>query len=129
MAPVLSVLAVAFAAVGIWLAVRTVNRQERWAKWTLAAVVAPPAIYVLSFWLACWLVGRGILPQGMIRPLPIYRPLLRLHGRSDQFRMLSDWLLSQSDDAKIGFSDMWISDDAENGPGQRLIWPGLRSDD
>jgi hypothetical protein len=33
----LLIFGVAFAAIGIWLTVRIVNRRERWAKWTLAA--------------------------------------------------------------------------------------------
>jgi hypothetical protein len=35
----LPALAVAFAAVCVWLTVRIVNRRERWAKWTLAAAL------------------------------------------------------------------------------------------
>ena len=49
MAFVLPALAVAFAAFCIWLTVRIVNRREQWAKWTLAAVVGLPVLYVLSF--------------------------------------------------------------------------------
>lgn len=50
----LSTLAVAFAALCVWLSVRIVNRRERWAKWTLAAAVGLPVLYVLSFGPACW---------------------------------------------------------------------------
>src|SRR5580765_2198488 len=42
MATLLSTFAVAFAACCVWLTVRIVNRRERWAKWTLAAVVGQP---------------------------------------------------------------------------------------
>jgi hypothetical protein len=35
MAAALSIFGVAFAAFCMWLAVRIVNRRERWAKWTL----------------------------------------------------------------------------------------------
>ena len=35
----LSTLAVAFAALCVWLTVRIVNRRERWAKWTLAGAI------------------------------------------------------------------------------------------
>ena len=36
----LPVLAIAFAAVCVWLTVRVVNRRERWAKWMLAAGIS-----------------------------------------------------------------------------------------
>jgi hypothetical protein len=38
MAVVLSVLGVTFTALAIWLAVRIINRHERWAMWMLAAI-------------------------------------------------------------------------------------------
>lgn len=41
----LATLAVAFAALCVWLIVRVVNRQGRWAKWTLAAVIGLPALF------------------------------------------------------------------------------------
>lgn len=47
-------LAVAFAAFCVWLAVRVINRKERWAKWTLIAVLGLPVLYVASFGPACW---------------------------------------------------------------------------
>jgi hypothetical protein len=59
---VLPALAVAFAAFCVWLTVRVVNRRERWAKWTLAAVVGLPLLYVLSFGPADARIG----PSGLI---------------------------------------------------------------
>jgi hypothetical protein len=53
MSIVVPTLAVAFAAVCVWLGVRVYNRRERWAKWTLGAVVGLPILYALSFGLAC----------------------------------------------------------------------------
>jgi hypothetical protein len=51
----LASMAVAFAALCVWLGVRIVNRRERWAKWTLVgAIVGVPTLYVLSFGPACW---------------------------------------------------------------------------
>lgn len=44
----------AIAAFCVWLAVRIVNRRERWAKRTLAAVIALPALYVASIGPAQW---------------------------------------------------------------------------
>ena len=53
MSIVLPTLAASFAALCIWLTVRIVNRQERWAKWTLAVVVGLPVLHALSFGPAC----------------------------------------------------------------------------
>src|SRR5512144_358113 len=50
----LPALAVAFAAFCVWLTVRIINRRERWAKWTVVAVVGLPVLYILSFGPACW---------------------------------------------------------------------------
>jgi hypothetical protein len=51
----LPLLAVAFAALCVWLTVRIINRKERWAKWTLVGtVVGVPILYVASFGPACW---------------------------------------------------------------------------
>ncbi len=73
MAFVLPTLAVAFAAFCIWLTVRIVNRREQWAKWTLAAVVGLPVLYVLSFGPAHVLSDR----MGMDDPLfwKFYKPI------------------------------------------------------
>src|SRR5436190_1964410 len=68
----LTILAVAFAAFCVWLTVRIVNRRGRWAKWTLAAVVGLPVLYVASFGPACWLCEKGILGQKTAWVL--YRP-------------------------------------------------------
>jgi hypothetical protein len=58
MSIVLPTLAVAFAAFCVWLGVRVYNRRERWAKWTLAAAIGIPALYVASFGPACWVSSR-----------------------------------------------------------------------
>jgi len=51
-------LGVAFAAFCVWLAVRIVNRRERWAKWTAAGLlVGLPLVYIGSFGLACWITA------------------------------------------------------------------------
>jgi hypothetical protein len=67
-----SVLAIAFAAFRVWLVVRIVNRGERWAKWTLAAAVVLPAMYVLSIGPTAWLVSKRHLPTNSFA---IYLPL------------------------------------------------------
>lgn len=45
---------VAFAAFCVWLTVRFINRRERWAKWTVAALVGVPMLCILSVGPACW---------------------------------------------------------------------------
>ena len=66
--------AVAFTAFCVWLTVRIVNRQERWAKWTLVvAVIGAPVLYLASFGPACWISSR-IEPSGETVSL-IYRPV------------------------------------------------------
>jgi hypothetical protein len=56
---ILKGLAVAFAATCIWLAVRIINRRERWAKWTaVGLVIGVPLLYVASFGPACWIDSR-----------------------------------------------------------------------
>ena len=76
MAIFLAIIGSAIAAFCIWLAVRFVNRRERWAKWTLAVVVGGPLLYVASFGPACCLVGEGHLHVNALRRC--YRPLANL---------------------------------------------------
>jgi hypothetical protein len=75
MSMALVIMGVAFAALAVWLAVRIVNRRERWAKWTAVALVA----YPLSFGPAVWLAARGTIPETAVKC--VYWPLLcqRVH--------------------------------------------------
>jgi hypothetical protein len=52
----LPTLAVRFAAFCVWLPVRIINRRERWAKWTAAGMAAIPALYVLLYAPAVFIV-------------------------------------------------------------------------
>jgi hypothetical protein len=54
----LAALAITVSAFCVWLTVRTVNRRERWAKWTLAGLVGLPVLYIASFGPACWLTSN-----------------------------------------------------------------------
>ena len=63
MAVALIVVAVSFAAFCVWIAVRIINRRERWAKWTLAIVLAVVAIYPLSITPAYWLASKFDTPK------------------------------------------------------------------
>jgi hypothetical protein len=86
----LSIFGVAFAAICVWLTVRIVNRRERWAKWTLAGtVIGAPALYVLSFGPACWIVSRT--DCGHTAFTEAYRPIGCAVWKSPQFIWLSTW--------------------------------------
>jgi multisubunit Na+/H+ antiporter MnhE subunit len=65
----------AFAAVVVWLGVRIVNRRQRWAKWTLAALLGLPVLYALSFGPWCWISSR-LQPSGKL-DAAIYSPIIR----------------------------------------------------
>ena len=62
---VLLLLALTFASYCVWLIVRIVKRRERWAKWTLAAVIGMPVLYVASFGPACWLTDRDVISRNL----------------------------------------------------------------
>jgi hypothetical protein len=70
----LALVGVAFAAFCVLLAVRITNRRERWAKWTAAALLGVPVLYVVGFGPACWLRDRDLLPEEAIT---IYLPVAR----------------------------------------------------
>src|SRR5579859_1453635 len=70
-------LAIAFAALCVWLGVRIVNRRERWAKCTVAAVVVLAlVVYPLSIGPMVWLFQHGWIPGWVVdQVLWIYAPL------------------------------------------------------
>ena len=79
MSIILPALAVAFAAFCVWLTVRIVNRRERWAKWT-AAAMAVVILYVLSIGPSAWLVGDAKPGDWSWSAYhAAYYPLLRLY--------------------------------------------------
>ena len=71
----LPTLAIAFAAFCVWLTVRIVNRRERWAKRTLAAVFAVPILYLTSFGLWCWIVSHGTKESRLVGVPAVFEPL------------------------------------------------------
>jgi hypothetical protein len=89
MSDALLVLAVAFSAACVWLTVRIVNRRERWAKCTLAAVVGVPVLYVASFGPAFWLSGRRYIEPAYVGWL--YQPILRLYVQPGRLRNAIRW--------------------------------------
>jgi hypothetical protein len=68
-------LSIAFTAFCVWLAVRIVNRRERWAKRMLAAIVATPVLYVVSFGPACWISSRLDLGASLVTA--VYGPVVK----------------------------------------------------
>jgi len=84
MSIILPALAVAFAAFCVWLGVRIFNRRERWAKWTLAAVVGLPLLYVASFGPACWWFSPRVGLTGDCVDVPaVYLPIGRIYIEAD----------------------------------------------
>ena len=128
----LPALAIAFAALCVWLAVRIVNRRERWAKWTLASAVGLPVMYVASFGPACWLVSHDGLPRlGTAR---IYRPLVHISNKEVSavssilcwYAEVLDAEIARCD--KFGVSSStrlqmgrWL-EDADRGPRKSWAW-------
>lgn len=47
---VLPALAVAYAAVCVWLAVRIINRREKWASWTAVALLVVSIFLAYAIW-------------------------------------------------------------------------------
>jgi hypothetical protein len=70
----LPALAFGYAAFCAWLAVRIVNRRERWAKWTLAASFGVPLLYAAGFGPACWLAAKNYDCERAVSM--IYEPLI-----------------------------------------------------
>jgi hypothetical protein len=77
-------------AICLWLGVRVYNRRERWAKWTLAAVVCLPVLYIGSFGPACWWFSPGIGVTGDCVVAPaIYLPIGRVYLEADHDGVIS----------------------------------------
>jgi hypothetical protein len=86
------ILALAFAASCLWLAVRLYNRRERWAKWTLASAIGLPVLYVLSFGPACQLADRRSLSEEFV--LRLYYPLgvlIKKSGSESLYDLMVDF--------------------------------------
>jgi hypothetical protein len=112
-------LGVAFVAFCIWLTVRIVNRRERWAKWTLAAVVGVPVLYVAIFGPACWISSRTGIGSRAVSV--VYQPMLRLCMR-DTYLAAAFWWY-----ASIGTKDgIYTARDAERSI--HIQWEPFRID-
>jgi putative exporter of polyketide antibiotics len=76
MAIVFAILGVLLAAFAVWLAVRIVNRREKWAIWTAVASGMVLVVYPLSYGPAVLLSRRGLMPKAVEDLLAwIYLPL------------------------------------------------------
>jgi len=80
---VLPPLAVGFAAFCVWLAVRIVNRQERWAKWMLAAA---PMLVVFLYPIAY------LLLMDPLWTIPYFGA-----GQWERYPVYPSWFLDQED--------------------------------
>jgi hypothetical protein len=100
MSIILPAFAVAFSAFCVWLAVRIVNRRERWAKWTLAVTLSLPVLYAVSFGPACWITSRVNVGVPVVNV--IYLPMLWIRDVSPEF--IGDGILWYS---RIGSARGW----------------------
>ena len=103
----LPVLAVAFAAFCIWLAVRIVNRKERWAKWA-ASIIAAICISYLAAPGPIYLARHHeCLPEWTYRPLiTLYTPLIVVCDECEPFRLAMKWYVGLwTDDLPIILSE------------------------
>ena len=117
MAILFAILGVAFAALCVWLGVRTINRRERWAKRTLAAVFGLPMLYAASFGPACWISSRTGIGSRAVSV--VYQPILRLCMRDTYFAAAFWWY------ASIGTKDgIYTARDAERNI--HIQWEPLR---
>ena len=95
----------AYVAILIWLTVRIVNHKERWAKWTLAAVVGLPMLYVLSFGPACWIYSRTVDLESWDdtwdRANRIYYPILQEWKGSGPVSHTLDWYANLCSAAEV----------------------------
>src|SRR5260370_1286604 len=105
-----TILGTTFGAVAVWLAVRIVNRRERWAKWTAVALAAVLVSYSLSFGPACWISSRTSV--GASRLPVIYRPMMWVISRDRRFaRALNQY-------AELGAEMDWHWFDFSNSSGR-----------
>jgi hypothetical protein len=88
----LAILGVAFTAFSVWLAVRIVNRRERWAKRVAIALVVTLVVYPLSIGPATWLDERGLLPASAVSL--IFLPLFWTYEHGPRsIRAATDWYI------------------------------------
>jgi hypothetical protein len=88
---VFAALGVAVAAFSIWLAVRIVNRRERWAKRTMVILIGFLLGYPLSAGPAVWLFVH-VLPNSSLPVInAIYAPMVSVIPRSQLTNDAGTW--------------------------------------
>jgi hypothetical protein len=87
------------AAFCVCVTVRFVNRRERWAKWTLAALIGMPVCYVASIGPACWISSRTNFGGRAVAS--VYQPLMRIAAGNSQYPPMCDHLPKTSPLGKI----------------------------
>jgi hypothetical protein len=95
----LPTLAGSLAAFCVWLAVRIVNRRERWTRWTALAMVAAPALYLAGFGPACWVSSRANMGASvvstaygwMVKQVPIPSAIANLADQYSRLGARSGW--------------------------------------
>jgi len=100
-AAIFAILGISLAAFCVWLAVRLVNRRERWAKWTGLVIGIALIGYPLSIGPAGWLLNRDGTPLRIqLAALAFYKPL-RLVVRN------APWSVRIAADR---YCDLWIGE-------------------
>jgi hypothetical protein len=93
-----AIFGVVLAAFCVWLGVRIVNRRERWAKWTLTALISVPVLYVASIGPACWISSRADCGARVMTI--VYQPLLKMaadvSGDDGHITWIGEFLFSYS---------------------------------
>ena len=85
-----SIFGVVVAAFSVWLAVRIINRRDRWSKRIAAALLPAVAIYLLTFGPACWINAHTEVGNDVVWVL--YRPMFWLMvGRRSAIQQALWW--------------------------------------
>jgi hypothetical protein len=91
MAIALAAFGFALAAFCVWLAVRIVNRRERWAKWTAVGLTVALLAYPLSAGPAVWLFVH-VLPKSSLPTInALYAPMTYAIPRSQATNDVAIW--------------------------------------
>src|SRR5579872_490021 len=93
MALALSIFGAVIFAFCVWLAVRIVNRRERWAKWTAVAVAAALSLYALSVGPAYWAADHMLPRWAYGKVEAIYHPLTIVMVQTEPTTNLLNWYL------------------------------------
>jgi hypothetical protein len=100
--------AASYAAFCIWLAVRFINRRERWVKRSLIAVgFLTILLYPWTWGPAIFVVERLGTPPWAVTAMEVYRPLIPIVTRWGRARILRPYII---------YSDWWIGGSSFGSP-------------